>query len=56
MILAQNILLGQVWNWVTLGQKVGYPANLSEIFLTPRGQIFEVIIMNLAKNVCLDDF
>ena len=22
----------------------------------PRGNIFEVIIMNIAQNVCLDDF
>ena len=37
-------------------KKKGHKANTKENFVNTRGHIFEVIIMNLAQNFCLDDF
>ena len=48
--------LGQVRNWVTSGQKLGHRTKPAEKRINTSGHIFEAIIMNLAQNVCLDDF
>ena len=45
-----------VQNWVTLDQKLGHRAKSKEdLVSTLEVTFFESIIMNLAKNVCLDD-
>ena len=38
------------------GQKVGHLAKSAENCLHSRGHIFEIIIINIAQNVYLDDF
>ena len=48
--------LGQVRNWVIWGKKLGHLAKSAEKRINTSGHIFEAIIMNLAQNVCLDDF
>ena len=37
-------------------QKLGHRAKSAENLVNTSGHIFEVIIMNVAQNVCLDDF
>ena len=39
-----------------LRSKLGHQAKSAENFVNTSGHIFEAIIMNLAQNVCLDDF
>ena len=41
---------------VTWGQKPGHRAKSAENLVNTSGHIFQAIIMNLAQNVCLDDF
>ena len=43
-------------NRVTWGKKLGHLTNLKEDLVNTRGHIFESVIMNLAQNVCIDDF
>ena len=45
------MILGQVKNFFTWGQKLGRQAKLKENVNTLRVTFFEVIIMNLAQNV-----
>ena len=47
---------GQVWNWVTWGQKLGHQVKSKENIVNTRGHIFQAIIFNLAQNVYPDDF
>ena len=49
-----SMILGQVQNLATWSQKLSHQAQLKEILVNTRVHIFEVIIMNLAQNVCLD--
>ena len=49
------MILGQVRNWITWGQKLGHLAQSAESLITS-GHIFQAIIMNLAQIICLDDF
>ena len=44
--------LGQARNWVAWGQKLGHQAKSAD----SSGHMFQVIIMNHAQIVCLDDF
>ena len=37
-------------------QKLGHQAKPAENLVNTSGHIFEAIIMNLAQNVCLDEF
>ena len=58
MNLAQNDVLmisGTCSKLAHWGQKRDHQAKSKENVTTP-GHIFEVIIMNIAQNVCFDDF
>ena len=51
MNIAQNVC-HEIW-----GQKLCHRAKSKEDLVnTQGGHIFEAVIMNLAQNVCLDDF
>ena len=47
---------GSSWKLGHVGQKLGYLAKSAENLVNSSGHIFEAIIMNLAQNLCLDDF
>ena len=51
------MIFSQVRNWVTWGKKLGHQAKSKEnLDNTPEVTIFEVIIMNIAQSICVDDF
>ena len=51
------MILDQVWNSVTWGQKLGHQAKSKENLVnTLVVTFFEAIIVNIAQYVCLDDF
>ena len=50
MISRSSLKLGH------LRSKTRSPGQISENLVNTSGHIFEAIIMNLAQNVCLDDF
>ena len=57
-ILQQFVLMSSrpSGNRVTWGKKLGHWTNLKEDLVDTGGHIFESVIMNLAQNVCIDDF
>ena len=59
MKLAQNVCLNEIYvkRLDHLGSKTRSPGQIKgKTCQHSRGHIFEVIIMNIAQNVCLDDF